>query len=163
MASGDTLAILRPFAGEPPSATFAVQNVRNQHPVLEFDAATAWAVRWTSFLPANYAGGGITVIVLWIAATATTGNVKWNAAVERMVGAAQNLNSDSFATAQTATGAANGTSGVETSTSIALTNSQIDGLLVGEDFRLELKRDAADAADTMAGNAQVVLVVLKET
>ena len=56
-----------------------------------------------------------------------------------------------------------GTSGIDTYTTLAFTNSQIAGLLAGEAFRLRIRRNGANAGDTMTGNAQLIRVELKET
>ena len=40
MASGDTLTIFTPLHNEPPSSNPATLDIRNQHPVLDFDATT---------------------------------------------------------------------------------------------------------------------------
>ena len=46
---------------------------------------------------------------------------------------------------------------------IAFTNAQIDGLLVGESFRLRLSRNPPHADDNMAGDAEMLRVELRET
>jgi hypothetical protein len=97
-----------------------------------------------------------------MAATATTGNVKWNAEVERTT--AQDTDSDSFAAAQTATTTCSGTSGILVETSIQFTSgAQMDSVVAGERFRVRVSRDANDAGDTMAGNAQLLGFYVKET
>jgi hypothetical protein len=161
MASGDTLAVCNALNGIPPATLFATQGLRNAHPTLEFDAATAWAINFEIILPRNYAGGGITANLHWVGASATSGDVVWGIAFERMN---TDIDADSFASQQTATGTANGTSGIETVTSIASTNgAQIDSAVVGDMVRIQISRVAADAADTMTGNAQLLGVELKET
>lgn len=164
MASGDTLAVFTPYANEPPSSAFATLDVKNLHPVLEFDAATDEEAVFTGVLPRNYGGGGITATLIWAADTATSGDVIWETAFERMdTGTA--LNADSFATAVAASAAtAPGTLHQPKYTTIAHTNgAQIDSLAVGEAFRLKVRRDANHASDTMAGDAQLLAVELKET
>ena len=48
-------------------------------------------------------------------------------------------------------------------TEIAFSNAQIDGLLAGEAFRLRVSRDATNGADTMAGDAELFGIELRET
>lgn len=164
MASGATLYVWTAHANEPPAANFAVCDSRNSHFVLAFDAATAQSAVFRGVLPRNYAGGGVTVRLGWMAASAIVGAVKWNAALERHQDTTDDLDSDSFATAQTTTAIPPATSGAVQYTDIAFTNgAQMDLLAIGESFRLKITRDAADAADTMAGNAQLLTIELRET
>lgn len=163
MASGNSLVSFVPADNEPPTANYATLDVRNGHPVLDFDAATEEAAIFTAVLPRHYAGGGLTIYLHWLATSAVAGDSKWGGSIERATAGGDDLDADSFDAEQTATGTANAVSGVVTTTQIAFTNAQIDGLLVGEAFRLKLARKAADAADTMAGDAELLAVEIKET
>lgn len=161
MASGDTLLELSPLAAELPATLYGLLGLRNQHPTIQFDPATAWNVNWTGVLPRHYAGGGITVSIWWTS-PAVTGNVIWLVSIERM-DAATDLDADSFAATQTVTTAVQATSGAPSISAIPLTNAQIDGLLAGEAFRIKIQRDAANASDTCANNAELLIVEIKET
>jgi hypothetical protein len=77
-------------------------------------------------------------------------------AVERNEAGGTDADADSFASAQTATGAANAASGVRTYTAVALTNAQIDGLLKNEKCRIKVTRDAANGSDTMTGTRKSI-------
>lgn len=163
MASGNILDRFFP-PGEPPSSNPATFAIRNQHPVMLCDAATDESVIWTSVLPSNYSGGGLTVRIYWSAASATSGNVVWEAAFERIDDEGQDTDSDGFASTQTATAAAPGTSGAVQYTDIAFTDgAQIDSLAVGELFRLKINRDANNGSDTMSGDAEIHAVTVRET
>lgn len=163
MATGNTLVVWTPAANNPPATLYANFNTRNNHLVLEFDAATNWDAIFKGIMPRHYAGGGVTVYIHWMAATATTGNTLWNAAFE--ADAAQDEDSDGFATANaSSTDACNGTCGVETISSIAFTDgAQMDSVAVGGEFRFKVTRNATDGTDTMAGLAQVKSIEMKET
>ena len=176
MASGDTLIVFTALANEPPATNFATVDLRNSHLVLDFDNTTAESAVFGAVLPRHYAGGGITVTLLWMAGGAAllgdlmtptplaTGNVKWNAQFERHQVATDDLDADSFAAAQTVTSAAPSTDGALQSTSIPFTNgAQMDSLAVGESFRIKVIRDAADGADTMTGDAELLRIELRET
>ena len=161
MATGDTL-FFTPLANQPPSTLFATLDTRNLHPILAFDAATAWDAVFGGVLAGNYAGGGLTVTIHWTAASATSGDVKWNAAIERM-DTGTDLDADSFASVQTTTTTTSATSGAIVTTSITFTNgAQMDSLAAGEAFRLKITRDAAAGGDTMTGNAEIHRVVVRE-
>ena len=132
--------------------------------MLDFDDSTAESAELEAVLPRNYAGGGITVQLYWMASTATTGNCAWGGAFERHDEASTDLDSDSFATEQTATEAAPGTTGQIQVTSIAFTDgAQIDSLAIGESFRFRVRRVAADVGDTMLGDAELLRIEARET
>src|SRR5215831_5569955 len=99
MASGNTLVTFVPGANEPPTSNYATADLRNNHPTLDFDAATDEAAVFTGVLPRHYAGGGITITLIWGATTATSGSCRWQTAIERMEAAGTDLDADSFATA----------------------------------------------------------------
>jgi hypothetical protein len=156
-----TLVGFAPQSYEAPATNYATLNVRNQHPVLEFDTTTQETAIWSSPMPQHYAGGNIIVVVTWAAATATSGTIGWDATFERIT--AQDIDSDGFATAQTITAATvDGTSGVPTATSATITAGAAgtDSVVAGDIFRLRLRRDVAN--DTATGDAQVIYVEIRE-
>jgi hypothetical protein len=162
VASGDTLLEFGPLSAELPATLYATFGSRNNHPTLEFDPATLWNAFWSAVLPHNYSAvTGLTVDVYWIS-TSITGNCIWLGAFEYM-DAADDLTTDTFAATQTVTTAAPGTTGNPATSTLVFTNAQIDGLIAGGPFRFRLQRDAANGSDTMANNAQVLLVVIRET
>jgi hypothetical protein len=164
MASNDTLVTFTAHANEPPATNYATVDLRNSHMVLDFDDTTAESAVFAGVLPRSYSGGGITATVIWLATSATTGSVKWNAQIERHQDETDDLDADSFAAAQTATGITAAASGAPQYTSIAFTNgAQMDSLAAGESFRLKITRDAADGGDTVTGDAELLRVELRET
>lgn len=165
MASGDTLVVFTPLHNQPPASNYATLDLRNNHPVLDFDAATDEDAIFGSFLPRRYAGGGLTVLIVWSATTATTAEVIWNAAIERLEDEGTDTDADSFAAAQaSAEVTAPATSGALQYTTIAFTaGAQMDSLAAGEAFRLKITRDANAVGDDMAGDAELHRVEIKET
>lgn len=168
---GSTAQILCRFLArdnEPPASAYATQDTRNSHPVLAFDAATDESAVFSDYLPAQYAGAGLTVRLVWSAASATSGTCRWSVAFERLADAdtqTDDLDTDSFATALT-TGASPpaGSAGQLQYTDIAFTNAQLDGLLAGEFFRLKVMRDAdgTSGTDDMAGDAHLRGVSIRQ-
>lgn len=165
MPSGNSLVAFGAADNHPPATLYAVPDVRNSHPCLDFDAATAWDACFEAVLPRHYSGLGLTLVLAWMAATATSGNVMWKASIERLDAGGQDLDSDGFATAQAAAAAAaNAASGVLTYTTITFSaGANMDSLAIGEAFRLRVTRDAANGSDTMTGYAQLVSAELRET
>lgn len=164
MASGNTLAELIPQMAEPPASGYAQLDTRNSIALLAFDASTNESAVFRGVLPSHYSGGGLTIDIYWMGATATSGNVRWGVSIERNNDNNHDLDSDNFGTEQLATGAADATSGQLTKTTITVSSgANMDSLAAGEPYRLKLRRLASDGADTMTGDAQFHSGHVKET
>lgn len=163
MASGDTLLIFLPHNNEPPSSNYATLDLRNQHPVLDFDDTTNEDAVFTGIMPRNYDGSGITVYIHYAMSSATTNDIDWDAAFERIGDQQLDIDGDSFAAAQSVDNTTvPGTSGLVDIVNIAFTDgAQMDSIAVGESFRIKITRDAAN--DTASGDAELVAVEIKET
>ena len=163
MASGDTLGVFTPLANQPPATNYATLGVRNGHIVLEFDTTTQEVAIFAGKMPRNYGGGNVTVYLAWMAATATTGTGGWDVTFERDADGGDDMDADSFATAQTVTAATvPGTSGVIKVTSVSITagSTGTDSIAAGDDFRIRVRRDVAN--DTATGDLQLLSVEIKE-
>lgn len=164
MSSGNTLCVFPASAGIPPSTAFAALTRRNNHLVANFDAATDESLDFEGVLPANYSGGGLTVTLVWLAASATTNAVVWNVAIERHQDDADDLDSDTFAAVQAVTATCASATGEPAYDNITFTSgAQMDSLAAGESFRLRVTRDADNGSDNMTGDAQLLRVIVKET
>lgn len=163
MASGNSLMMFGARDGIPATSNGAQHAMRNSHPVLAFDTTTQETVYFIGVMPRHYGGGGVTVYVHATLASATTGTLGWDVSFERMSDATTDLDSDSFASAQTITAATvPGTSGVVLVLNVAVSDgANMDSIAVGEAFRLRLRRDVAN--DTAAGDAEFHTMELKET
>ena len=161
MAANDTLAVWEAIGGAPPAAAAATVDVRNSHVVVDFDADTNETIYFSSVLPKHYAGGNIACKLHWMATSATSGNVRWSTAFERLEAGGPDLDSSGFQTAVEATAAANSTSGKLTVTALTLT--ALDGAVAGDAFRIAVTRVANDGTnDTMTGDAELLAVELVE-
>jgi hypothetical protein len=161
MAANETLAIWEAIGSTPPAASAATFDVRNGRVVLDFDADTNEASHFSAVLPKHYAGGDLACKLHWMATAATSGNVRWSAAFERLEAGGPDLDSDGFQAAVEASGAASATSGKLTVTTLTLT--ALDGAVAGDAFRLAVTRVANDGTnDTMTGDAELVAVELVE-
>jgi hypothetical protein len=158
-AGTKTYAVFTPMTSQPPASNFATLDTRNSIAVLEFDASTDESTFWTWVVPEGASlGSGLKIEIHWMADTATSGTTRWGVQIERMN---TDLDSDSFDTAATAGGTANGTSGVITVTEITITT--IDSIAAGESFRVKVYRDAdgTSGTDDMTGDAQLVAVEIR--
>ena len=164
MASGDTLLIFTPLHNEPPATNPATLDTRNQHPVLDFDATTNEDAVFSAVMPRSYAATtGLTVYIHYAMSSATSGDVDWDVAFERIGDQQLDIDADSFAAVQSVDNTTvPGTSGLVDIVSVAFTDgAQMDSVAVGEGFRVKVTRDAA--SDTATGDAEVLFVEIKET
>lgn len=164
MASGDSLIFLTPSANDAPASALATFDTRNGHQVLDFDATTDESAVFRAVMPQNYAGGGVTVY-LHVAFSSATSNVgRFDVAFERIGDAQQDLDADGFATAKSVDITAPGTSGHVTIASISFSSgAEMDSVTVGESFRIKFTRDADHANDTATGDAELLMIELRET
>jgi hypothetical protein len=166
MASGAMLAIIHPQQVEFPASNFPTPDRRNNHPVLDFDAATDETCYATRVMPAAYGGGGITLHLLVAATSATSGASRWQAAIERLASGGQDIDSDGFASAKSAGVTANAASGVPTEVTIAFTSgAEMDSVVAGDTFRVSIGRDAdgTTGTDDMTGDAELLMAWITET
>lgn len=161
MAANETLAIWEAVGGIPPVTSAATFDLRNGRIVLDFDANANETSYFSSVLPKHYAGGSLACRLHWMATSATSGNVRWSVAFERLEAAGPDLDANDFQTAAEANGTANATSGKLTVTTLTLTT--LDGAVAGDAFRIAVSRVANDATnDTMTGDAELLAVELVE-
>lgn len=164
MASGDTLLIFTPLHNEPPTSNYATFDVRNQHPVLDFDAATNESAVFSAVMPRSYAATtGVTVYLHYAMSSAEADTVDWDVAFERIGDQQQDIDSDSFAGVNSVDNTTvPGTTGLVDIVNVTFTNgADMDSVAVGEGFRLKVTRDAV--SDDAAGDAELLFVEIKET
>jgi len=159
----NTLKTLIPKDRDLPSTNAPSDGVRNNRPMIEFDDVTDEFALFAAVIDFRYKGGGITFDIDWVAASATSGDVKWRISVERMEIDVFDVDTNSFGTAISAVSTTNGTNGVLNRTIITLTNPEADSPVAGDPIRLKIERMATDVADTMVGDAQLFRVTVRQT
>lgn len=158
----------RPQENVAPSSAYATLDTRNGHLVLDFDHTTDEEAVFTGILPSAYNSGGLTVEIYASATSATSGNVVWQAAIERIGNEVLDIDSDSFAAFQSSGAVAvSSTTGFVKKYTVAFTDgSQMDSLAAGELFRLKIRRDADNTSATdsvTTSDMEVHLVRIIET
>lgn len=163
MASGDSLLIFKAQDNEPPSSSFATPDTRNSHLVLDFDDTANEQAVFSGVMPQSYGGGGVTVYLHYAMSTATSGDIDWDAAFERVGDQQLDIDADSFAAANSVDNTTvPGTAGNVDIVSVAFTDgADMDSVAKGESFRLKITRDAA--SDTATGDAELLKVEIRET
>jgi hypothetical protein len=167
MPTSKTLAVFDAFAGRPPGSAFAQLDLRNATVVLDFDDAAVESMDFVGVLPRGYAGCDFEIVVTWAATSATSGAVVWQAEFERHHVAdpthgMHDLDTSDFGTPSTSTATAPANSGELARTSISLAASDADDPVAGESYRLRVSRVATSGSDTMTGDAELVVVELRE-
>ena len=148
-----------PLDNQPPASNFATIDTRNSIMVLDFaDSSADESAIFVGVIPeAASLGSGLKVRIIWMATSATSGNVRWGV---QFMNLNTDLDSDSFDTATEGNGTANGTNGTPTTTELTVTN--IDSLTAGDFFRLKIYREQSDAVnDTMTGDAELIAVEVR--
>jgi hypothetical protein len=154
-----TSIVFTPLDNQPPASNYATIDSRNSIMVLDFDATTDESAVFVGVVPQGMVlSSGVSVRIMWMATSATTGTCRWGVQIERMN---TDEDADSFDTAATAGSTTNATSGIITTTSITLTT--IDSISSGDAFRLKVYRDAdgTSGTDDMTGDAELVAVEIR--
>lgn len=140
-----------------------VKNNGTNFPVagLAFDAAAAENAFW-KFIAENYGSGNLTLNIFWYADTASGGDVIFSAAIGAITPNTdtQDVETKAFATATSVTDTHLGTTGQRVH-QCAITISNLDSLAADDLVFLKFFRDAANAGDTMTGDA--ILLALELT
>jgi hypothetical protein len=165
MASGDTLLVFTALNNEPPASGYATLDVRNNHPVLDFDGGTAheYAV-FSGVMPRHYGGGGIKVYLHCLASgSAGDDFVVWTGAFERVSPLQQDIDTDGFAASKSTVLALDDNTGYVSVGEISFSDgSEIDNVAAGEGFRLKIGRDPDNESDTLEADAELLWIELKE-
>ena len=164
MASGDTLLTFHPYNNEPPAANYATLDLRNLHPVLDFDKTTNESAVFSAIMPRNYSGAtGLTVYIHFSVDTVEVNTVDWDVAFERIGDGQLDVDGDSFAAVNSVDNTTvPGTTGLVDIVSITFTDgADMDSVAVGELFRLKITRDAT--SDDADNDAELHAIELQET
>lgn len=125
--------------------------------IASFDAATDEHLHFAFRVPADYASGG-DVKLLWMTNSASANNVVWGARIGAVTPAdADTPVEHAEAAASTTTTAGNATEArrlIETTVTLA----NLDGLAAGDLATLIVYRDADNASDTLAADAELISV-----
>lgn len=166
MASGDVLCTFTALDNMPPAASYATFDTRNGYAVLDFDDTTDESAVFCGVMPANYAGGGLTVTVGWMATSATTGTISLDVAFMSVTDDADDLDTKAFAAANNANPTtASATGEVDYATVTFTDGADMDSVAAGELFYLKVTRDAngTTSTDDVSGDMELVFIKLVES
>jgi len=164
MAREDTLLIFTPLHNEPPASSYATIDLRNQHPVLDFDDSADESAVFSAVMPRNYNGGGVTIYVTgsWSSDTDNGHTTQLEVSFERIGDGQQDIDSDGFAAAKDCTLTVDAISGKTDVGSVSFTDgAEMDSVAAGELFRLKVMCDASGSTST--GDFELLSIEIKET
>jgi len=151
-AGTKTYAYFTPLNNEPPATNFATIDTRNSISVLDFDGTTQESAVFRGLIPEGASFSSLTSRIFFTS-IGSTGDVVWGVQYEQMLN--YDIDTDGFQTPGiTGSVTVSGTTG--TVIELSLTTSNIDGLTIGDPFRVKLYRDATDAADTLTTDAEFI-------
>lgn len=151
-----------PYSAEFPATNFPALTLSNRRPALAFDASTSETCYWTTAIPQGWTGT-VTAVISYAMASATTGGVAFDVAVEALTSgdATDTDATTSFDTVNTGTDAAvPGTAGYMEQISITLSN--LDNAAAGDLVRISLARNVSHATDTATGDALVFCLEVRD-
>lgn len=158
-----TRAVLTPFSAEFPSSNFPGLTTVNARPALAFDASAQETAYWTLIAPQGLSGA-LSCVITYMMATATSGNVEFEVAVEAVTdGDSTDLDATASFDTVNASGATAvpGTAGYIDQVSVTLTNA--DSIAAGDLIRISVSRDADDGTnDTATGDLYLLMAELRE-
>lgn len=128
-----------------------------------FDAATQENI-FFRFRASGYASGNVNIDLDWYADTASTGAVVWGAQLAAITPDAdtQDIETDTLPAVTTVTDTHLGSVGQRLHRcTITLTGTALDSLATDDMVSLCISRQAANGADTMTGDAILVLVSIQ--
>jgi hypothetical protein len=127
---------------------------------LAFDAAADEAAYW-KLEAANYGSGNLTARLFWYADTASSGVVRWEAAIAAVTPDTdtQDVETKALATATTTDDTHLGTTGQRLH-QCDVTISNLDSIAARDVVWVRIRRIGSNAADTMTGDAMLALATL---
>lgn len=168
----NTILQFFPKDAEFPSTGFATIDTRNNHPCLDFADSGTETAFFTGFIPqgASFAASGtaLTFVLESTATSATTGDIGWNVALERIVAGGIDIDADGFGqpgqgTAQSGSTAVNATSGVVSEVTVTFTQAQLPtSLAAGDMIRVRVQRNTA-VSGNHSGDAELLGVYANMT
>lgn len=162
-----TRFVFRPFDAEFKTSTFPdlaqTSDASGARPYLGFDASADEAAYFTAVAPANWTNTAVTAVVTYAMASATSGAVVFDVAVEAIsdgdtvdTDAAESLDTANVSSAATVPG----TAGYIDQVSITLATH--DSSAAGDLLRFRVRRLGSSGSDTATGDANVYAVEIRD-
>ncbi|MCG8448911.1 MAG: hypothetical protein MI725_04945 [Pirellulales bacterium] len=148
------------MSNSPPATGYATLDLRSGFAVLDMDDAADEKAIFHAVLPSHYGGGQVLAVVTWTSTSGITGNAKLRIEATR-IQAGTNLDSLPAAAGSSDVVVAAPTASGEL---VVSQTSAIDvgGASSGDTLLITLTRLATDAADTLAGDVELLALEVRE-
>jgi hypothetical protein len=134
----------------PPTTTPAALTKLGEHLVVSFAGAADSTMVVHGYLAETYAGGNLSVQLIWTTSAGSVVNVRWKVLFERAEIDALVLTGEAYGSATLATTTSADAAAKIAKASIACTaGATTDSLAAGEAYRLSITRTPGDALDTL--------------
>lgn len=150
----------------PPSSGYATLDTRNSYLVLDFDDSSDESAVFKGYMPANYDGGGVGVVVMWMATSVTSGTISLDAQFMSLTDDADDVDTKSFAAANNANPTTASATGEIDYVTISFSNgADMDSVAADETFLLKITRDGdgTTSTDNLSGDMELWAVAMLET
>jgi hypothetical protein len=134
--------------------------VRDDVSLITFPAAVDQNILYEGTVDNGYNAGLLVVDLFWLAAVAVAGNVVWGVAWARQ------RNGDAisrpFAPQKTVGSTAQPVNGDIRKATVVFTQAEADAVAPADPYKIRVRRNGADGADTMVDTAQLLRVTVRE-
>ncbi len=163
MASGDSLIQFNSYRNQPPSGSWAIPDLRNMHPVLDFSSTTSKYAVFGDALPQAYSGCGINIFVHTSFTTASAGSALLQFNFERIGNEILDTDDDNWGPNSSLIIDVPPTAGYVNITSINIADgASMANIAAGELFRIRVWRDCNHASDTADDDLELHNIELRE-
>lgn len=161
---GQILDVMLPGSSfAPPSVRTGGSTPPEKVAINLFDAASIEYLDYKVLLR-GYGGGGLTVLLPWSAATATTGVCRWGVAVRRVQDDAEDIDASQTYDFNEVDDTTANVSGELSYPTVTFTDgADMDSWANGEIAIVRVRRNASHANDTMTGDAELWGIEIRET
>ena len=149
-------------ARELPAASFGDDGERGTNPIPFHGLGNGESCHFTGVMPQQFDAAATPTVRLHLAFTATTGNMEFETAIDRIGSAQQDIDSESYDTAiNSGDEVVPATSGHVLVVELPHTTADVDGLQPGDMFRLKVTRTTPSTGEA-AGDAQLLMVDIQQ-
>ena len=164
MSSGDTLDKFTPHQHEPHTTNLATVDVVNERYLLDFADDSNNIAKFTSIMPQNYEGNGLTCKIHYSMSSDNTNDVVLAIGFEKVEDNVLDITTDSFAAVNSVIDTVPGTLHHKKQATITFTNgADMDNIVAGDQYRFYIIRLSSSGDDDASGDLELHAIEMRET